>query len=176
MQNLFGCGTRDERREVAPQVLPRCFVCPITKERMTDPVTTADGYVFEHLAISAWFHIGQRTNPVTGAWLEDRRLMPLPSLRKAIEDFVTVRPELAKKSCVTSQSCDKAALALQEEILNNRTAQEIFAPKLMAVAQSLDEAFKLPFDQINPVVRGAAAELRTMAETAATAQPTSPRD
>ena len=44
--------------------VPPQFICPITQVIMTDPVTTADGHVYERAAIEEWLeeHV---TSPIT---------------------------------------------------------------------------------------------------------------
>eukprot|EP00887_Chlorella_sp_A99_P000031 scaffold16.g31.t1 len=60
------------------------FVCPITHERLRDPVVAADGYTYERVAIESWLSRNS-TSPLTNLELEDKaspkRLVVLPSLR-----------------------------------------------------------------------------------------------
>ena len=62
------------------------FVCPITAEVMTDPVSTMDGFTYERTAISEWLHTND-TSPSTGATLESKALVPNCSLRSMIRSF-----------------------------------------------------------------------------------------
>lgn len=43
--------------------VPHDFLCPITLDRMTDPVIAADGHTYERVAIENWISSGQTTSP-----------------------------------------------------------------------------------------------------------------
>ena len=55
--------------------VPDDYVCPITSEIMTDPVSTLDGFTYERAAITEWLRTND-TSPSTGAKLESKRLIP----------------------------------------------------------------------------------------------------
>ena len=67
--------------------VPDGFVCPITAEIMTDPVSTSDGFTYERAAISEWL-LTKDTSPFTGAKLESKKVIPNLSLRSMIRSFV----------------------------------------------------------------------------------------
>jgi len=67
--------------------VPDDYICPITAEIMTDPVSTADGFTYEREAISEWLRT-KDTSPRTGAKLESKKLIPIHSLRSIIRSFV----------------------------------------------------------------------------------------
>ena len=46
--------------------IPEEFLCPITQELMTDPVSTLDGHSYERKSISQWMSRGNRIAPMTG--------------------------------------------------------------------------------------------------------------
>jgi len=62
------------------------FMCPITKEALVDPVTTADGHLYERRAIEEWLR-HHNTSPVTGKSLPSVALTPEPRIRRAIEEY-----------------------------------------------------------------------------------------
>eukprot|EP01062_Namystynia_karyoxenos_P056187 TRINITY_DN47152_c0_g1_i1.p1 TRINITY_DN47152_c0_g1~~TRINITY_DN47152_c0_g1_i1.p1 ORF type:complete len:645 (+),score=206.88 TRINITY_DN47152_c0_g1_i1:94-1935(+) len=64
--------------------LPAEFLCPITKEVMTDPVVAQDGYTYERAAIVRWFAEGNSTSPHTGAPLPGHLLIPNHAIRAQI--------------------------------------------------------------------------------------------
>ena len=66
--------------------VPDDFICPITSEIMTDPVTTEDGFTYERTAITEWLRT-KDTSPKTGAKLESKKLIPNHSLRSMIRAF-----------------------------------------------------------------------------------------
>ena len=70
--------------------VPDDYVCPITAEIMTDPVSTMDGFTYEREAISAWLRTSD-TSPSTGAKLESKMVIPNLSLRSMIRSFVEAR-------------------------------------------------------------------------------------
>ncbi|GAB4821371.1 hypothetical protein N2152v2_008417 [Parachlorella kessleri] len=59
------------------------FMCPITQERMRDPVVAADGYSYERHAIEAWLST-RDTSPMTNDMLEDKVLIPNLTLVEAM--------------------------------------------------------------------------------------------
>ena len=80
-----GPSEASEAREV-----PDDFICPITAEIMTDPVSTSDGFTYERAAITEWLRT-KDTSPKTGATLESKALIPIHSLRSIIRSFVEAR-------------------------------------------------------------------------------------
>ena len=67
--------------------MPDDFICPITSEIMTDPVSTSDGFTYERAAITEWLRT-KDTSPKTGATLESTTLYPNLSLRSVIRAFI----------------------------------------------------------------------------------------
>ena len=74
--------------------VPDDYICPITAEIMTDPVTTLDGFTYERTAILEWLRT-KDTSPVTGATLESTTLIPNLSLRSIIRSFTEARAAAA---------------------------------------------------------------------------------
>ena len=70
---------------VAAEV-PDEYICPITAEIMTDPVTTLDGFTYERAAITEWLRT-KDTSPKTGATLESKKLIPNHLVRGMIRAF-----------------------------------------------------------------------------------------
>ena len=66
--------------------VPDNFVCPITAEIMTDPVSTLDGFTYERAAITEWLRT-KDTSPKMGATLESKALIPNHLVRSMIRDF-----------------------------------------------------------------------------------------
>ena len=56
------------------------YMCPITADIMTDPVSTLDGFTYERTAITEWLRTND-TSPSTGAKLESKRLIPNVTVR-----------------------------------------------------------------------------------------------
>ena len=73
---------------VAAEV-PDDYICPITSEIMTDPVSTLDGFTYERAAITEWLRT-KDTSPKTGTKLESKALIPNHSLRSVIRSFVEI--------------------------------------------------------------------------------------
>ena len=70
--------------------MPDDFICPITAEIMTDPVSTLDGFTYERAAITEWLRT-KDTSPKTGATLESKALIPNHLVRCMIRAFNEVR-------------------------------------------------------------------------------------
>lgn len=66
---------------------PNEFLCPITRQLMTNPVFTSDGFTYELSAIEAWFRDGNITSPATGLALSDTTLRPNLALRSMISNW-----------------------------------------------------------------------------------------
>ena len=56
------------------------YVCPLTAEIMTDPVSTLDGFTYERTVITEWLRTND-TSQSTGAKLESKRHVPNPTVR-----------------------------------------------------------------------------------------------
>ena len=66
--------------------VPDDYVCPITSEIMTDPVSTLDGFTYERAAITEWLRT-KDTSPKTGATLESKALIPNHLVRSLLRAF-----------------------------------------------------------------------------------------
>lgn len=113
---------------VLPPV-PQSFKCPITHEVMRDPMMTQDGHVYESDAIQEWFRRGHRTSPVTGAELVNLSLLPEVPLRRAIEEYMALRPEIARRE-----------LTLRSDLLNLRNVVEKLEQEAKVKDRMLREA------------------------------------
>merc|ERR1712045_349656 len=51
------------------------FLCPITRELMTDPVICCDGHTYERAAIEQWLR-GNSRSPKTNQPLQSREVIP----------------------------------------------------------------------------------------------------
>jgi len=63
------------------------FLCPITKEMMTDPVIASDGFTYERNAIEKWLWT-KNTSPQTNLVLANKTLIPNHALKSMIADQV----------------------------------------------------------------------------------------
>ena len=81
--------------------LPEDFMCPITQEKMIDPVIAQDGHTYERKAIEAWFSTSSMS-PMTNA--------PLPNGNK------TLLPNFNLKSQISSWEQETAALQDKEDV------------------------------------------------------------
>lgn len=68
------------------------YVCPITHERMSDPVVAADGYTYERTAIEKWF-VNNKTSPIMGTDLKTTALFPNGAFKDLISDLATLKEE-----------------------------------------------------------------------------------
>jgi hypothetical protein len=65
---------------------PHNFICPLTKQLMTDPVLAADGITYERAEIERWMQTSN-VSPVTGKALSHKELTPNSRLKAAIISF-----------------------------------------------------------------------------------------
>jgi hypothetical protein len=63
------------------------LLCPITLEKLTDPVIAADGFTYERSAIEGWFSSGKVTSPSTNEPLSHQRLIPNRQMQKRLESL-----------------------------------------------------------------------------------------
>jgi hypothetical protein len=76
------------RRPPSPPPKPKPlmeFLCPITREIMSDPVVLNDGFSYERIAIIEWLY-SSKISPMTGAAVTNA-LMPNTVLRVMINDW-----------------------------------------------------------------------------------------
>lgn len=69
------------------------FLCPITRELMTDPAICCDGHTYERSAIELWLRNNARS-PKTNQPLASRELIPNHALRSAIDAMSALRASL----------------------------------------------------------------------------------
>nr|XP_058954855.1 WD repeat, SAM and U-box domain-containing protein 1-like isoform X1 [Pocillopora verrucosa] len=67
---------KEIKKEELEEDIPDEFLCPITREIMTDPVIAADGYTYERASIDEWLTSGRLTSPMTNAPLKNSSLTP----------------------------------------------------------------------------------------------------
>lgn len=71
---------------IMEDMAPPSFVCPITREVMTDPVSTCDGHSYERSSIIKWLK-RNKISPVTGAVLSTTSLTDNHALRNSIQEW-----------------------------------------------------------------------------------------
>ena len=104
MQGASGAGVRGSHSE---EKISEIFLCSISFEIMSDPVTTADGQTYERGAIMQWFRQGKTTSPLTGVVLPVPTgdafpaLIPNHMLRAAIEQWRSSKYMIEHRSAIT---------------------------------------------------------------------------
>lgn len=95
---LINIVTRGFKMEKQPQI-PDSYICPISRDIMSDPVMAADGHTYERQEIQQWFDLGKKTSPNTNKELPHCNLVPNYVLKKIIQDFVKndITPSLAEQ-------------------------------------------------------------------------------
>ncbi len=71
------------------------WLCPITQERMRDPVIAADGHTYERAAIEQWLR-QSATSPVSRAPMKAAALIPNIALRAIADKVLGPLPEVPK--------------------------------------------------------------------------------
>ena len=77
--------------EARPLSPPDELVCAISQQLMVDPVTTGAGRTYEREAIAIWLRT-KKMDPLTGAKLPSKKLIPNVSLRQAIARWCEEHP------------------------------------------------------------------------------------
>lgn len=88
------------------------FICPITREVMSDPVETSSGQTFERSAIEKWFAVGNVLCPLTMIALDTSVLRPNKTLRQSIEEWKD------RNTMITIASMKPKLLSRDEEALH----------------------------------------------------------
>jgi hypothetical protein len=70
-----------------PDDCPKFMECPISQERMEDPVVAGDHHSYDRKFIQAWFDKGNTTSPLTRAVIS-QHLAPNQSLKTLIQEWV----------------------------------------------------------------------------------------
>lgn len=65
---------------------PDYFKCPISWEKLENPVVSMEGHSYEKWAIDKWL-LNQETSPITGLVLSDHTLISNYALKSAIDDY-----------------------------------------------------------------------------------------
>jgi len=81
MNTPFTSATRTGSIEI-----PFHFICPITRELMSEPVVATDGHSYEYAAISHWLETHIRS-PMTGETMPSKILIPNFNLKSQIEEW-----------------------------------------------------------------------------------------
>jgi len=75
----------------AAEGIPHDFLCPITLDRMSDPVIAADGHTYERAAIEEWIASGRTTSPFdtsNSRSLVSKRLVPNADLKLRLDQWI----------------------------------------------------------------------------------------
>jgi len=72
--------------------IPDEFLCPITRELMSDPVIASDGFTYERSSITSWIRAGKDTSPMTNIPLQQTEFIPNRSLKSAIMRYFGPAP------------------------------------------------------------------------------------
>jgi len=98
---------------------PAAFKCPLTHDILEDPVATADGQVYERACIVEWFRHGNDTSPLTSMTLPTLKLVTNEALKRAIDEYVRLRPDLRRKA-VEQRGYEFAVTLWAEELAKKR--------------------------------------------------------
>lgn len=86
-EDIRECPTKCARNEETLRTMTARLRCSITGELFVDPVTIADGQVYEREAVEKWF-AEKGTSPSTGLPIHDKTLVPCLLARFSVEDLV----------------------------------------------------------------------------------------
>ena len=78
-----------------------------------------DGNTYERNAIERWFRAGNRTSPLNGLLLPTLALTDETALGRTIEEYMALRPELARPEA-ERRTYQEAAESLQAELLEKQ--------------------------------------------------------
>lgn len=81
-----GASSRSAKRRRTEEAQADCFVCPISQDKMVDPVICADGQTYERSQIEEWLRTNN-TSPKTNLPLRNKVLVPNMALKAAIAAY-----------------------------------------------------------------------------------------
>ena len=110
-----------------PWERPNKHDCPLTMDRMLDPVIAGDGITYERSAIVEWFLKKRLSSPVTRRDLESDDLIPNYALKTLIRDWlkdehdkVMKMARMAKEAAPAAQEAAPAAAATEDRTRSRR--------------------------------------------------------
>ncbi|XP_071732552.1 U-box domain-containing protein 43-like [Rutidosis leptorrhynchoides] len=95
----------------------KAFICGITKTVMIDPVSLSNGTAYSRVAIEDWFGSGEKTDPVTGEYLDDLDFRPNIQLRQSIQEWKELN------YCMKIRSCKAKLLSGNDLSVNDALCQ-----------------------------------------------------
>ncbi|GAB2225415.1 hypothetical protein Droror1_Dr00006207 [Drosera rotundifolia] len=84
--------------------VPANFICPISLELMTDPVTLSSGISYDRISIETWLESGKLTCPVANQTLKSPFSTPNHTLRKMIQDWSAANKAFGMERITTPKS------------------------------------------------------------------------
>lgn len=96
-----------------PENIPDEFICPITREIMTDPVMLTDGQVYDKKAITQWLH-NNNTSPMTKVIVDKNMIIPCFILRTLIQQFLSNTEEAVPQQPVPKHIPKRSATAQKQ--------------------------------------------------------------
>jgi hypothetical protein len=120
---------RFESLGIQPAEVPDEFLCPITCEKMVDPVVASDGRSYERSTITLVLSQPDPLSPLTREPLRPDVIIPNWNLKKRIEDWETellqtVERAVARQSALASANQDslRKKKVLRESIAQRRAS------------------------------------------------------
>lgn len=126
MKSNFAFGMMDDDRR------PSEHRCPITMEKMTDPVVAADGHSYEREAIVHHFKVNGVKSPATGLPLENRNLFDNHALKAMINEWKVGRQ--GEPSELETREARSIAQRVKEEF---RRSADLLNPEKGAKGQNI---------------------------------------
>jgi hypothetical protein len=128
---------------VEQRILQEHLLCPILRERMTNPVIAADGYTYERRAITAWISTrgGRAISPMTGERLAHLDLQDNRLVKQLIVAYKDTKTERQQRALTEHDIV--VAMRLREDELSNVLAKqgkqlEVIAQERNAIVQKLE--------------------------------------
>ncbi|KAM0939826.1 putative U box domain, armadillo-like helical, Zinc finger, RING/FYVE/PHD-type [Dioscorea sansibarensis] len=115
---IFECEFTQKTQKMSMSV-PHLFLCPISLDLLTDPVTLSTGQTYDRLSIERWLAGGNLTCPVTMQRLQDTTLLPNHTLRHLIDQWLLTDCQTSNdKNCNFSLGTLKHNLESPDTSLN----------------------------------------------------------
>ena len=114
LKNKIGGGTSPVPYVQKLPKIPEEFICPLSREIMSDPVTIDDNNNYERKAIMEWFESNGSISPINHNRINKNIIVPNLDLKNRIEEF-------KKKYAIEVDKIDKNIRLFNEQVKERNT-------------------------------------------------------
>lgn len=155
----------DEYELLRKLVIPSYIKCPLSLDPMSDPVMTVDGQVYERRLIEEWLASGKQTSPVSHLRLKSLDLVPVPSLKIAVEEWLSAQTEEVRMALANNKFGESTTVSAGHALRARRRHADVSEDSLPAASTAQRQAWRRLL--YTAVTRGDAYVLRDLGKAGA---------